>query len=162
MLLLYLADTFWSGLPPLFSFMSSPTHYLFDCLPVGLVVSLFFSSLPLCLSLISSMKCTVWLSVSVLMCVCEWGCAERQITFCNKANEDLGFLLSLPSSVFSALPPYLSFFPHITLLLPVSVPLSPRSHPTPLRPTITHFLSSPSFFSSLPSLFVPLSRWVVH
>lgn len=141
--------------------MPSPTHYLW--LPscrLGCLSFILLSSRPLCLSLISSMKCTVWVSISVFlflfMCVCEWGCAGRQITFFNKANEDLGFLLSLPTYVFSSLPPYLSFFPHITFILPASLPLSLCSHPTPLRPTITHLLSSPSCSSFCP-LFLSLS-----
>lgn len=98
------------------------------------------------------MKCAAWLSISVFWPM--FTCAEWQITFCNKANEDL---FSLPSSVFSALPPYLSFLPHIILLLPVSLPLSPYSRLTPLCPTITHFLSSPSCSSPLCPLSLSLS-----
>uniref|UniRef100_A0A4W6FH91 Glutamate receptor n=1 Tax=Lates calcarifer TaxID=8187 RepID=A0A4W6FH91_LATCA len=71
-------------------------------------------------------------SVGIQKCVCshvyvcerEQGCAERQITFCNKANEDLGFLFPLPSSVFLC-PPSLSVFlcPHYSpSLLSLSLP----------------------------------------
>lgn len=69
----------------------------------------------------------------------EGGCAERQITFYNQANEDLGFLLSVSPSVF-LYPLHLSFYPNITHLIPISHPLSyhittphPHSHPFALQ-----------------------------
>lgn len=65
---------------------------------------------------------------------------------------------SLSPPVSSALPPYLSFLPHIILLLPVSPPPSPSPPLRPLSaPTITHFLSSPSCSSLLCPLSLSLS-----
>lgn len=150
--LLYIADTFWSGLGPLFSFISSLTHYLSDssCQP-GLCF--LQSSFPICLSIVPSMKCAVWVSlgVFVFMFMYVWEPAERQITLCNKANEDLGFLFSFPSSVFLC-PPSLSIF--VSSLLPFpSLSVSTQQW---LAFFSLHHIPLPLALSLCPS------RWIVH
>uniref|UniRef100_A0A8D3E561 Glutamate receptor n=1 Tax=Scophthalmus maximus TaxID=52904 RepID=A0A8D3E561_SCOMX len=69
----------------------------------------------------------------------------------------LAFLSPSPPLFSSPLLPNLSFLPHITLVLPAPLPPSPLSHPTPLCPTITHFLSSPSCSSPPCPLSLSLS-----
>uniref|UniRef100_A0A7N8XMM7 Glutamate receptor n=1 Tax=Mastacembelus armatus TaxID=205130 RepID=A0A7N8XMM7_9TELE len=68
------------------------------------------------------------------------------------------FSSSLPPLLQLSLPsPHLLLILHITLPLPVSLPLSPLSHLTLLYLTITHFLSFPSCFSPPHPLSLSLS-----
>lgn len=87
------------------------------------------STLPLCLSLVSSVKCAVWVSVSVFVfmftCLCESeDVLKDKLPFVTKLMKILACFFLSRSLFFSALSPYLSFFPHITFILSVSLSLS--------------------------------------